>query len=463
MKNKNTGFITALVICCITLLTLFFMTRGEHSHAVAKKSPYENREKQDMHGGSVGEEQHKGNEKAEAGEEKSDLDRTAEELWALKCEHNILQYTCEECRYELGVVKLADTVVADDAKPGIVKVATVAPQSFTKSLFLTGEVKMNESKTVRISTPLQGTVSKIQADIGKYVSAGDALLELDSNEMAEARGDYLKKVSSLNLAKKSAEREANLFAKKVAAEVDVQEAQTKLNEAEIELINANMRLERLGFSKKEIERLANNAASTITGILPIHAPFNGTVLEKNVSAGERVEAGKEVIILSDLSEVWVWADIRESDLPAVQQAGEKTACEVEVSSAQGRKYQGTLDAVSGKMEEQSRTVKARISVANPDGFLKPGMFVNIRLMLTSSGNAVAIPKVAVLTDAGLTFVFVHKEGDYWIRRPVSLGGAFNEYVEIKDGLAAGQKIIADGSFLLKSDVLRKKMGAGCAD
>jgi len=450
MKNKNTGYITASVICCITLLTLFFMTRGGHSDAVAKKSPYENRERQETYGESDG-------------EEKSDLDRTAEELWNDKCEHNISQYTCDECRYELGVVKLADTVIAGEGKPGVVTVATVAQQSFTTSLFLTGEVKMNESKTVRISSPLQGTVSKIQADIGKYVSAGDVLLELDSNEVAEAKADYLKKNASLNLAKKTAEREANLFAKKIAAEVDVQEAQAKLYEAEIELINANTRLERLGFSKKEIERLANSAASTITGILPIHAPFNGTVLEKNVSAGERVEAGKEVIILSDLSEVWVWADIRESDLPAVKQTGEKTACEVELSGAQGRKYQGTLDAVSGKMEEQSRTVRARISVVNSDGFLRPGMFVNIRIILTGSANAIAVPKVAVLTDAGLTFVFVHKEGDYWIRRPVSLGGTFNEYVEIKDGLAAGQKIIADGSFLLKSDVLRKKMGAGCAD
>jgi cobalt-zinc-cadmium efflux system membrane fusion protein len=136
---------------------------------------------------------------------------------------------------------------------------------------------------------------------------------------------------------------------------------------------------------------------------------------------------------------------------------------VEIPGAEGRKYQGSLDVVSGKMEEQSRTVKARISVANPDGFLRPGMFTTIKLMLSGSGDAVAVPKVAVLADAGRTFVFVHKEGDYWIRRPVSLGETLNDYVEIKDGLSIGQRIIADGSFLLKSDVLRKKMGAGCAD
>jgi len=450
MKIKKAGFISASVIGCIILAIVFFMTRGEHSRVVAKNSPYENQRKLDAQG-------------KEGGEEKSDLDRPIEELWAATCEHKIPQYTCDECRYEVGVVKLADTIVADAAKPGVVKVVTVAQQSFTKTLLLTGEVKTNEVKTVRISTPVQGTVIKTQVNTGQQVSAGDVLFELDSTDVAEAKGDYLKKTASVKLAQKAAEREANLFAKKVSAEIEMQEAQAKLNEAEIELRNATTVLERLGFSKKEILHLPNDTATKITGVLPVYAPINGTVLEKNVSAGERVEAGKEIIILSDLSTIWVWADIKEADLSAVQQAGEKITGEVEIPGAEGRKYQGSLDVVSGKMEEQSRTVKARISVANPDGFLRPGMFATIKLMLSGSGDAVAVPKVAVLADAGRTFVFVHKEGDYWIRRPVSLGETLNDYVEIKDGLSIGQRIIADGSFLLKSDVLRKKMGAGCAD
>lgn len=463
MKIKKTGLISASVIFCIILAVVFFMTRGEHSPAVVKNPPYENQETLNTPEKEENEENHKGDEKAEAGEEKSDLDRPIEDLFAATCEHKIPQYTCDECRYEVGVVKLDDRIVADAAKPGIVKVVTVAQQSFTKALLLTGEVKVNELKTVRISTPVQGMLIKTQFNTGQQVSAGDVLFEFDSSEVAEAKGDYLKKAASVKLAKKAAEREANLFAKKVSAEIEMQEAQAKLNEAEIELRNATTRLGRLGFSKKEILHLANDTATKITGVLPVYAPINGTVLEKNVSAGERVEAGKEIIILSDISTVWVWADIKEADLSAVQQAGEKIAGEVEIPGAEGRKYQGSLDVVSGKMEEQSRTVKARISVANPDGFLRPGMFATIKLMLSGSGDAVAVPEAAVLADAGRTFVFVHKEGDYWIRRPVSLGETLNEYVEIKDGLSIGQRIIADGSFLLKSDVLRKKMGAGCAD
>jgi cobalt-zinc-cadmium efflux system membrane fusion protein len=115
------------------------------------------------------------------------------------------------------------------------------------------------------------------------------------------------------------------------------------------------------------------------------------------------------------------------------------------------------------MNAQTRTVKARIRVENKEGLLKPGMFVNIQVLLPGGHNVIAVPQIAVLSDEGRSFVFIHKEGDYWLRRPVTPGDPFNEYVEIKEGLTAGQTIIADGSFLLKSDVLREKMGAGCAE
>ena len=162
-------------------------------------------------------------------------------------------------------------------------------------------------------------------------------------------------------------------------------------------------------------------ASAINGVLSVNAPITGTVIEKYASAGERVEAGKEIILLSDLSEVWVWANIREADLPLLQTQDADIACEIEMPGKDGKTYPGKLDVISGQMNEQTRTVKARIRVENKDGLLKPGMFVTVRLMLPGGGDVIAVPKVAVLADAGRSFVFVHKEGDYWVRRPVSPG------------------------------------------
>lgn len=448
--NKKFFFILITIACAVIIATVLNFRVTRSNIAVAESSL----DAAVTQGTSIPE--------AEP-EEEADLDRPVDELWAAYCEHKIPQYTCDECRYELGVVKVSDTVIGGDGKPGIVTVTKAASMNFAKPLGLTGEVRLNEAKTVRVSSPLQGVIKTIPADIGGQFTAGDVLLNLDSDEVAGAKAEYMKKAGALSLAKKTAEREAGLFAKKISAEVDVQEAENRLTEAEIELRNAVIRLERLGFSKQAIGDLATDAASAINGILPVNAMISGTVIEKYASAGERVEAGKEILLLSDLSEVWVWANIREADLPLLQKQGADINCEIDVPSAPGKTFPGVLDVISGQMNAQTRTVKARIRVENKDGLLKPGMFVNIRVLLPGDDHVIAVPKIAVLADAGRSFVFVHKEGEYWVRRPVTTGDPFNEFIEIKEGLTTGQMIIADGSFLLKSDVLRGKMGAGCAD
>jgi membrane fusion protein, heavy metal efflux system len=393
----------------------------------------------------------------------SDLDRSIDEMWAAKCEHGIIHYTCEECRYELGVVKLAPTLIGTESSPGVIASTTVRKQQMSLAIPLTGEVKAHENMTVNISSAVSGIVSKAVVASGQQVAKGDILMLIDSPDSAEAKGDYRKLLASLELAKKAVEREERLFSKMVSSQVDVETAKAQLSQTVIERANARTKLLNLGLSNEDITALEHAPLDTITGLLTIRAPHSGIVLERAVSNGERVEPGKNLLLLSDLSQIGVWADLKEDDLTRLNGNKQNLSVEIESMASPGKVYKGKIDSISGIMNEQTRTAHARITLDNPEGLLKPGMFVTLRLMLPGGDDALAVPKVAVLADAGRTFVFVHKEGDYWIRRPVSLGARFNDYVEIKDGLSAGQKIIADGSFLLKSDVLRKKMGAGCAD
>jgi len=452
MKKRKNLIIITTILFLVVVVIIGFRNQGT-SEVTSTKAAAADTEEQT---GSRA-------EATEHGEEKSDLDRSVDEMWTAKCEHDILHYTCDECRYELGAVKLSPTVIAENEKPGLINTTLVGTQPFSRVLPLTGEVQVNDTKTVHVSSPLPGIVRRTMVNIGQKVSAGDILFEIDSPEVAEAKADYLKKMAVLQLARKTAEREANLFAKKISAEVEMQEAKTRQAEAEIELANTRTRLTRSGLSSKEIELLGNSATNTMTGIIAVRASQNGTVLEGHVNSGEYVESGKELFVLSDLSEVWVWANLKESDAIALNPSGSKIPAEVSAQGTGGKKHQGTLDVISGMMHEQTRTVRARITASNAEGLLRPGMFVNVKLLLPGGENVVAVPKVAVLADEGRTFVFVHKEGDYWIRRPVALGETFGDQVIIRNGLTSGQKIIADGSFLLKSDVLRKKMGAGCAD
>jgi cobalt-zinc-cadmium efflux system membrane fusion protein len=115
------------------------------------------------------------------------------------------------------------------------------------------------------------------------------------------------------------------------------------------------------------------------------------------------------------------------------------------------------------MDEKTRTVKVRIGVRNPDAKLRAGMFAAVQLYLPGEEEALAVPREAVLSDEGRSFVFVRHHDEYFIRRPVETGRASVDWVEVRKGLAGGETLAAAGSFLLKSDVLRSKMGAGCAD
>lgn len=399
---------------------------------------------------------------AHEGEDRSDLDRSVDEMWKARCEHDRLQYSCDECRFGLGVVKLDASLFGEKGNPGLVSATTVQAASFTESRVFHGEVRRNEGKTVRVVSPVPGVVVAVEADIGKAVAKGDLLFEIDSHEIFEAKAEYQKRIAARNLARSTADREARLFEKKISAEVEVIEARSRLAEAEVDVANARFRLIRLGIPEDELEALAGGNNGAMTGRLFVKAPLGGVILEKRLSVGERVASGQDVITVSDLSEVWIWTVLREGDLPAVSRGSNGGRIPAEVRGPGGKIHRGYMDVLSGTMDEKTRTVGARVVVANPGGELRPGMFVTVRFLLPGGRKVLAVPKVAVLSDEGRPFVFVHREGEYWIRRSVTLGRRLGDRVEVQ-GLPAGQRIIADGSFLLKSDVLRKKMGAGCAD
>jgi cobalt-zinc-cadmium efflux system membrane fusion protein len=193
--------------------------------------------------------------------------------------------------------------------------------------------------------------------------------------------------------------------------------------------------------------------------------MGGTIIEKHAVRGELVEPGKDVMVLADLDTVWVWGGIYERDLAGVlaRMATDGVPVEITVPAFPGNVFTGRLNHVSSVMDEATRTVKVRTVIANTDHRLRPGMFCEVRLLLQSNEEVLAVPATAVLSDEGVDFVFKHMKDDYYLRQNVKKGRSFDDTVEILSGLEPGLTIVADGAFLLKSDVLRSKMGAGCAD
>lgn len=405
-----------------------------------------------------------GDEHAEGGDHHheggSDLDQEPGELFAAKCEHGVYTYQCEECRYEVGVVK----VPLDLIEEGLIDTAVVQRRSFGTSVELTGEIHFDERKIAHLGPRLPGIVRRVFVDLGQSASGGDPLIEIDSPELAEAQAAYLEALAEYRLARRNYERQSELREAKISSEREFFEAGQSLETAEISSNSGRQRLLRLGITESEIARLEREGIAGATGRYLLKAPFAGEVLELHAVRGERVELDRELALFGSTETLWVWVDLYESYLGAVSMAQVEGGIEatVSVQAYPEETFKGLVDFIGSTMNETTRTVKARVTLENDEGKLRPGMFATVSLVFGDGGNGAAVPSSAVLSDEGRDFVFIRYLDDYFLRRQVRMGRMTGDFVEIVEGLSPGQTIATRGSFLLKSDVLRSKMGEGCA-
>ncbi|MFY3743509.1 efflux RND transporter periplasmic adaptor subunit [Anaeromyxobacter sp. Red801] len=395
------------------------------------------------------------------GDEPSDLDRPVDELLALSCEHGKKTFECDECRYEVGVVRVPAKLVDG----GLVRKASAARRRVEAPVALTGEVRFDERRVAHVSPRIEGTIRTVHVSLGEHVRRGQALVELESVQVGEAESDYLAAQASLRLARASAERQEQLRKEQISSEKEHLAARQELETAQIRARSAEQKLARLGVATADLERLGAAGRRAGGGGLVVRAPADGIVLEMHAVPGELVKPDESIVTVGDVSSVWVWADLHEDQLGRVldAQRGGRLRAEIGVKAFPGAIFPGTVEFVGPSMDERTRTVKVRVTAANPDARLRAGMFASVRVFLPGEEEALAVPAAALLSDEGRSFVFVHHHGDYWIRRPVEPGRRWMDWVEVKDGLHGGETLAADGAFLLKSDVLRSKMGAGCAD
>jgi len=399
--------------------------------------------------------------------EEGDLSMSIEEILSAVCEHEVSTYQCPTCRFEVGVVKVEASLLkgSQSRGNGLVRIAPVSKGIIDTVMNVTGEVQLNENAAAHISPRIPGIIRSVQVDIGARVEKDDSLFEIDSVELGQALSDYEKNRALKELSLRNFEREKSLFERKIASERDMIDAQMTYEQYQTELKAAKQKLCVLGLREEEIATESHCTRQISAGRLPVRAPFDGMIIEKHAVVGELVEPGSDVMLLADLSTVWVWADIYERDLAQLIESEDRGRIPVEVfvHAYPGRAFKGRIDYMGATMDEMTRTVKVRATVCNKEGLLRPGMFCEIRVLVASSEEVLSVPKAALLSDEGHDFIFKHLKEDFYVRRPVKKGRDFDEGVEILGGLEPGERIVAEGAFILKSDVLRSKMGAGCAD
>jgi cobalt-zinc-cadmium efflux system membrane fusion protein len=230
------------------------------------------------------------------------------------------------------------------------------------------------------------------------------------------------------------------------------EAEWRAAEAELETFEQKLHI--LGLSQADIDNLSDDRAGR-GHEYPVRAPLRGRVTERKAVQGRVVAANDELFTVARLESLWLFLQVFEKDLPAV---AEGTAVTLTCESHPDHRFTGTVDFVGQILDPHSRTVQARALIENPDGKLKPGMFVYAKI---DDGNGsgevsahLAVPLSAVARIEGRDVVFVQTAERTFEPRPVVLGDASQDWVEISAGLSEGETIAVEGVFTLKSEILK---------
>ncbi len=323
-----------------------------------------------------------------------------------------------------------------------VQVVSVVPSTLKRTLRLTGAVAYNAFKTTPVISQVGGPVSRILVVPGEHVKEGQSMLDVSSPDYSQLLDSYLKAADSYRLSSKNYTRAQDLYAHHAIAERDLEQAESDRNQAQADLNAAEQGMKILG-----IKNPANLANAPSSAQIPLLAPIGGEVVERLVSPGQVLQAGQtQAFTISDLSTVWVLANVYQADLAYVRSGDDVV---VQTDAYPGN-FHGKISYVSPALDPNTRTLQARIVVDNPGEKLKRDMYCTVTVTAGSISNVVTVPDSSVLRDDNnQPFVYVEAGTNQFGRRDVDLGERQNGQTQILKGITVGEKVVGDGSLFLQ--------------
>lgn len=344
-------------------------------------------------------------------------------------ENDFIKFSPEEAK-ALGIT-------TKKVRSGAIKVA----------IQLQGEIRLNAERTARIVPRLSGIVSEVHRTLGDKVARGDVMAVIESRELAESRAAFHGAVKRLDLSKIVYDREQRLWKKKISSEQEYLDAEKALAEARIELQLAKEKLIALGISRKHLETLPHGPNEALARY-ELVAPFDGTIVKKEISLGEVLGDDTVVFVVSDLSTVWADLSVYQKDLSQVKK-GQKVLIATGPDSPE---IEGTISYVGSLVEDDTRRALARVVLPNSDGSVPPGIFVTARVLKKNNGSQFIVAKSALQNMEGNDCVFI-KTGEGFKIQYVVIGKTDEEYAEVLSGLSAGDKYVDKGAFELKAKII----------
>ena len=312
-------------------------------------------------------------------------------------------------------------------------VAGAAMVGFTDPI--PARIAIDETQASRIGTPLPGRVSRVFVELGQHVTKGQPLFSVASGEIADLRVSREKAAVDLDAAKAAFERVQATVASRALPEKEEASARQQLRQAEL--------AERLAEDKLASLHVASDSDNEFT----VSSPRDGAVVEKNLLPGQQVtaEAGSSLMVVADLSSVWVMADLFENQASEVRPGA---LARVTSPSMPELELEGRAEMVSAVVDPVRHTVPVRVRLANPEGQLRPNIYARVRFATRKRpDDAVEIPASALVSDGDRQYVYVEDTAGHFVRREVTTGSAHEGRVPVIRGLARGETIVEEGAIL----------------
>ncbi|KAA8709895.1 efflux RND transporter periplasmic adaptor subunit [Pseudomonas cannabina] len=334
-------------------------------------------------------------------------------------------------------------LTAEQIKTAGIELATAEPRQMSTTVTFPGEIRFDEDRTAHVVPRVSGVVEEVKVDLGQAVKKGQVLAVIASQQISDQRSELNAAQRRQELARVTLQREKKLWEDKISAEQDYLQARQDFQEADINLANARQKISAIGAS---LNPSAGNRYELI-------APFDSMVVEKHLGIGEMVNEASNAFTLSDLSRVWATFGVAPKDLDKVVVGPPVIVSAPDLNA----KVDGKIGYVGSLLGEQTRAAAVRVTLANPQGAWRPGLFVSVEVAAEQSSVAVSLPESAVQSIEDKPSVFVRNEEGFQLA-PVTLGRRDGGHVEIVKGLAVGTQVAAAGSFILKSE-----LGKGSAE
>lgn len=308
-----------------------------------------------------------------------------------------------------------------------VETVEVRRRNLQRTLMAVAKVDGPETQLASISARIGGRIDKLYLDFtGQQVRRGQTVASLYSPEVFSAAEEYRLSLENRKRLGTGAEPLA-------------------VSGAEDLVIASRRRLELWGLTTQQLDEIASSAKPQIE--LPIYSTVSGVVTDRKVTQGQYVNAGDVLFTVTDLSTIWVRADVYQPDLPSVHTG---QSVEITSDSLPGTSLHGRVGFLDTSIDPQTRTASARIEVPNPSMRLRPGMFVQVKFATPAGRDVLAIPRSAVLDTGMHKIVYVAKSNGEFEGRQVQLGPAGTDYYPVLTGLKEGERIVSQGSFLIDS-------------